>query len=236
MNLYKINLVLYRVKFFLFVCICVPQRFSQVQKANIGSGSGDQPALQSCVKVRGKGRLSTVCSTDQFMDVLDSIRECDQEVSTQFTTCPNYANKISLSGPKRCQPDRKPELGWGRKWLADLSDVRKQHPGGHGTGDASQHSLPWTNCRSRKMLCRFARDPYQIAVGSVQASKRADLLAAAVGRRLPIGKGVPSPRAGLLPFWNLKCAQREEFVQWHSKVGLVAERGARAAEKYICSF
>jgi hypothetical protein len=70
------------------IFICVPQRFSQVQKANIGSGGGgDQPALQSCVKVRGKGRLSTVCSADQFMDVLDSIRECDQEVSRSITTC-----------------------------------------------------------------------------------------------------------------------------------------------------
>lgn len=57
------------------------QRFSQVQKANVGTGAGDQPALQSCVKVRGKGRLSTVCSTEQFMDVLASIRECDREVS-----------------------------------------------------------------------------------------------------------------------------------------------------------
>ncbi|XP_059471774.1 kinesin-like protein KIF14 [Neocloeon triangulifer] len=59
----------------------LPYRFTQAQKVNSG-GSSNQSALQPCVKIRGKGRLSTVCTNDQFMDVLDTIRDCEGEVST----------------------------------------------------------------------------------------------------------------------------------------------------------
>jgi len=53
------------------------QRFAQLQKAVVDSGEAH---LQPCVKVRGNGRLSSVCTTQQFVDLLSSIRECYPEV------------------------------------------------------------------------------------------------------------------------------------------------------------